>query len=145
MWKPQIHNPSPKNCISSNPGLMLGPLVPEWECLPVELPVGSSLPNFKPGTEIDMSDIQKNLQNLYEYNVMLREKLLAIYASSSGNECVVSDKGSSQGHKIQEFVAGISLGKGVVYLMKEESGLDYSQSLAHGKHSRLKAQGSRLK
>ena len=40
----------------------------------------------------------------------------------------------------QEFVAGISLGKGVVYLMKEESGLDYSQSLAHGKHSRLKAQ-----
>lgn len=53
--------------------------------------------DFKPGTDIDMSDIQKNLQNLYEYNVMLREKLLAIYASSSGNECVVSDKGSSQG------------------------------------------------
>lgn len=53
--------------------------------------------DFKPGTDIDMSDIQKNLQNLYEYNVMLREKLLAIYASCSGNECVVSDKGSSQG------------------------------------------------
>ena len=45
----------------------------------------------------------------------------------------------------QEFVAGISLGKGVVYLMKEESGLDYSQSLAHGKYSRLKAQGSNEK
>lgn len=39
-----------------------------------------------------MSDIQKNLQNLYEYNVVLREKLLAIYSSSSGNNGAVSDE-----------------------------------------------------
>jgi len=26
---------------------------------------------------MDLSDIQKNLKNLYEYNVMLRDKLLA--------------------------------------------------------------------
>ncbi|XP_061357388.1 uncharacterized protein LOC133301725 [Gastrolobium bilobum] len=31
----------------------------------------------KGGSEMDMSDIQKNLKNLYEYNAMLREKLLA--------------------------------------------------------------------
>lgn len=29
------------------------------------------------GSEIEISDIQKNLKSLYEYNVMLREKLVA--------------------------------------------------------------------
>ncbi|XP_021681446.2 uncharacterized protein LOC110665557 isoform X2 [Hevea brasiliensis] len=31
---------------------------------------------FKGGSELEISDIQKNLQNLYNYNVILREKLL---------------------------------------------------------------------
>ncbi|XP_058737441.1 uncharacterized protein LOC131609679 [Vicia villosa] len=31
----------------------------------------------KSGSEMDMSDVQKNLENLYEYNAMLRERLLA--------------------------------------------------------------------
>lgn len=31
----------------------------------------------KNGSEMDMSDVQKNLKNLYEYNAMLRERLLA--------------------------------------------------------------------
>ncbi|GFS30159.1 hypothetical protein Acr_00g0010500 [Actinidia rufa] len=50
---------------------------------------------FKAGSEISMSDIKKNFQSLYEYNVMLREKLvstesmlqsLTTKASSSGAE-----------------------------------------------------------
>ncbi|XP_057962450.1 uncharacterized protein LOC131154015 [Malania oleifera] len=32
---------------------------------------------YKPGSEISLSDIQQNLQNLYEYNVMLRDKFVA--------------------------------------------------------------------
>ncbi|KAA8533439.1 hypothetical protein F0562_031127 [Nyssa sinensis] len=32
---------------------------------------------FKAGSEINMSDIQKNLQDLYEYNAMLRNKLVS--------------------------------------------------------------------
>ncbi|CAJ1822226.1 unnamed protein product [Sphenostylis stenocarpa] len=32
---------------------------------------------IKDGSEMDLSDIQKNLKNLYEYNVMLRDKLIA--------------------------------------------------------------------
>lgn len=47
---------------------------------------------IKGGSGMDMSDIQKNLKNLYEYNVMLREKLLAaqalLHASSSKNSSV---------------------------------------------------------
>lgn len=57
------------------------------------------LADFKPGSEIDMSDIQKNLQNLYEYNVMLREKLLAVYSSRSGDEGAASEKDGAQGRK----------------------------------------------
>lgn len=40
-----------------------------------------SVAEFKAGSEMDMSDIQKNLTSLYEYNVMLREKLLAAQSS----------------------------------------------------------------
>lgn len=29
---------------------------------------------------MDMSDVQKNLRNLYEYNVMLRDKLIAAHS-----------------------------------------------------------------
>ncbi|KAF5743772.1 hypothetical protein HS088_TW08G00359 [Tripterygium wilfordii] len=32
---------------------------------------------LKPSSEVGINDIQKNLQNLYDYNVMLREKLVA--------------------------------------------------------------------
>ena len=32
---------------------------------------------FEAGSEMEISDIQKNLRNLCEYNVMLREKLVA--------------------------------------------------------------------
>uniref|UniRef100_A0A5B7AKP0 Uncharacterized protein n=1 Tax=Davidia involucrata TaxID=16924 RepID=A0A5B7AKP0_DAVIN len=58
------------------------------------LPPPSSL-EFKAGSEINMFDVQKNLQDLYEYNAMLREKLVAaqsmvhaltIKASSSAPE-----------------------------------------------------------
>ena len=50
---------------------------------------------FKAGSEISMSDINKNFQSLYDYNVMLRERLvsaqcmlqsLTMKASSSGAE-----------------------------------------------------------
>lgn len=32
---------------------------------------------LKPSSEMDMSDVHENLKSLYEYNVMLREKLMA--------------------------------------------------------------------
>ncbi|PSS05040.1 Stoned B-like protein [Actinidia chinensis var. chinensis] len=58
------------------------------------LPPPPSL-EFKAGSEISMSDINKNFQSLYDYNVMLRERLvsaqcmlqsLTMKASSSGAE-----------------------------------------------------------
>lgn len=33
-------------------------------------------PKLDGGSSADMSDIQKNLQNLYEYNTLLRDKLV---------------------------------------------------------------------
>ncbi|XP_062109639.1 uncharacterized protein LOC133821213 isoform X2 [Humulus lupulus] len=33
---------------------------------------------LKDSSEMDMSDVQKNLKCLYEYNVMLREKFLSV-------------------------------------------------------------------
>ncbi|TKY65369.1 monocopper oxidase protein SKU5 [Spatholobus suberectus] len=49
---------------------------------------------MKGGSEMDMSDIQKNLKNLYEYNVMLRNKLLAaqslLHSSSSRHSSSVN-------------------------------------------------------
>uniref|UniRef100_A0A7N2QY07 Uncharacterized protein n=1 Tax=Quercus lobata TaxID=97700 RepID=A0A7N2QY07_QUELO len=35
------------------------------------------IPELEAGSEMEISDIQKNLRSLYEYNVMLREKLVA--------------------------------------------------------------------
>ncbi|KAJ4955823.1 hypothetical protein NE237_012606 [Protea cynaroides] len=35
------------------------------------------LPEIKCGSEVDISDVQRNLQNLYEYNLLLREKFVA--------------------------------------------------------------------
>ncbi|CAL0304707.1 unnamed protein product [Lupinus luteus] len=40
------------------------------------IPLPSSL-ECKSGSEMDMSDVQKNLRSLYEYNVMLRDRLIA--------------------------------------------------------------------
>ncbi|KAL6278959.1 hypothetical protein ACE6H2_022560 [Prunus campanulata] len=40
------------------------------------IPPPASL-DLKDASEMDMSDVQKNLRSLYEYNVMLREKLIA--------------------------------------------------------------------
>ncbi|CAH1446529.1 unnamed protein product [Lactuca virosa] len=40
-----------------------------------DIPLLPSL-EIKPGSELSASEIQKNLQNLYEYNVMLREELI---------------------------------------------------------------------
>ncbi|PQQ14841.1 uncharacterized protein Pyn_39539 [Prunus yedoensis var. nudiflora] len=40
------------------------------------IPPPASL-ELKDASEMDMSDVQKNLRSLYEYNVMLREKLIA--------------------------------------------------------------------
>ena len=60
-----------------------------------KLPYCFVFAEFKAGSEISMSDIKKNFQSLYEYNVMLREKLvstesmlqsLTTKASSSGAE-----------------------------------------------------------
>ncbi|KAJ4968489.1 hypothetical protein NE237_015190 [Protea cynaroides] len=34
-------------------------------------------PEFKSSSGVDISDVQRNLQNLYEYNVLLREKFVA--------------------------------------------------------------------
>lgn len=36
----------------------------------------SVLTEFKAGSEFDMAEIQKNLQSLYEYSAVLREKLV---------------------------------------------------------------------
>lgn len=33
---------------------------------------------LKDVSEMDMSDVQKNLKSLYDYNVMLREKFIAV-------------------------------------------------------------------
>lgn len=33
--------------------------------------------DFKDSSDVDMSDILKNMKSLYEYNVFLREKLLS--------------------------------------------------------------------
>lgn len=35
------------------------------------------LAEIRPGSEISIQEIQENLKNLYEYNVMLREKLVS--------------------------------------------------------------------
>lgn len=49
---------------------------------------------IKGGSEMDMADIQKNLKNLFEYNAMLRDKLLAaqslLHSSSSMHSSVKS-------------------------------------------------------
>jgi len=51
---------------------------------------------FKDGSEMDLTDIQKNLKNLYEYNVMLRDKLLAtqslLSSSSSSHTSAVNNE-----------------------------------------------------
>lgn len=45
---------------------------------------------------MDLTDIQKNLKNLYEYNLMLRDKLLAtqslLNSSSSSHTSSVNNK-----------------------------------------------------
>lgn len=52
----------------------------------------------KGGSEMDMSDVKKNLENLYEYNAMLREKLLAaqslLHSSSSQHSSQVKSNGT---------------------------------------------------
>ncbi|XP_047167639.1 uncharacterized protein LOC124836513 [Vigna umbellata] len=50
---------------------------------------------FKDGSQMDLTDIQKNLKNLYEYNLMLRDKLLATQSllnSSSSSHTSVNKK-----------------------------------------------------
>lgn len=39
-----------------------------------------SVPEFKAGSDMDMTDVQKNIMLLYEYNAMLREKLVATHS-----------------------------------------------------------------
>ncbi|CAI8613234.1 unnamed protein product [Vicia faba] len=52
----------------------------------------------KSGSEMDMSDVQKNLKNLYEYNAMLRERLLAaeslLQSSSSNHSSQIKSNGT---------------------------------------------------
>lgn len=52
----------------------------------------------KSGSEMDMSDVQKNLKNLYEYNAMLRERLLAaqslLHSSSSSHSSQIKSNGT---------------------------------------------------
>ncbi|GJY87849.1 hypothetical protein Tco_0502477 [Tanacetum coccineum] len=59
------------------------------------IPLPPSL-EMRPGSEISIAEIQENLKNLYEYNVMLREKLVAtqstIHALTSKNSASSSDQ-----------------------------------------------------
>ncbi|GAU47058.1 hypothetical protein TSUD_181710 [Trifolium subterraneum] len=52
----------------------------------------------KGGSEMDMADIQKNLKNLYEYNMMLRDRLLAaqssLQSSSSNHSSQIKNNGT---------------------------------------------------
>ncbi|KAL4382310.1 hypothetical protein HN51_005928 [Arachis hypogaea] len=52
----------------------------------------------KDGSRMNMSDVQKNLQSLYEYNVMLRDKLVAaqslLHSSSSSQSSKVRSNGT---------------------------------------------------
>ncbi|KAL1322412.1 hypothetical protein HN51_067408 [Arachis hypogaea] len=52
----------------------------------------------KDGSRMNMSDVQKNLQSLYEYNVMLRDKLVAaqslLHSSSSSQSSKVQSNGT---------------------------------------------------
>ncbi|WJX82872.1 hypothetical protein P8452_65582 [Trifolium repens] len=52
----------------------------------------------KNGSEMDMADIQKNLKTLYEYNMMLRDRLLAaqssLQSSSSNHSSQIKNNGT---------------------------------------------------
>ncbi|PNY11606.1 hypothetical protein L195_g008217 [Trifolium pratense] len=52
----------------------------------------------KGSSEMDMADIQKNLKNLYEYNMMLRDRLLAaqssLQSSSSNHSSQIKNNGT---------------------------------------------------
>ncbi|GMH07650.1 hypothetical protein Nepgr_009490 [Nepenthes gracilis] len=58
--------------------------------LPVSMAQDNGIPplpplaEFKSGSSMDMSDIRKNIQDLYEYNAMLREKLVAAQSTLDG-------------------------------------------------------------
>ncbi|KAE8711574.1 hypothetical protein F3Y22_tig00110283pilonHSYRG00019 [Hibiscus syriacus] len=63
-----------KHCIGSNDGVAV-----QHQAFPVG---GDIIPppprlELKSGSEIELSDIQKNFQRLYDYNVMLREEFIA--------------------------------------------------------------------
>lgn len=60
-------------------------------------PIFSNSAEFGDSSEISMNDIQRNLQKLYEYNVMLREKLQA----SLSRDRVPVEKGSSSNSIVQ--------------------------------------------
>lgn len=54
------------------------------------------LAEMRPGSEISIAEIQENLKNLYEYNMMLHEKLVStqstIHALTSKDSASSSDQ-----------------------------------------------------
>ncbi|KAK8565079.1 hypothetical protein V6N13_020200 [Hibiscus sabdariffa] len=67
-------NDKTKYCIGSNDGVAV-----RHQAFPLGDDIIPPPPplELKSGSEIELSDIQKNFQRLYEYNVMLREKFIA--------------------------------------------------------------------
>ncbi|GMI88747.1 hypothetical protein like AT5G16520 [Hibiscus trionum] len=63
-----------KHCIGSNDGVAV-----QHQAFPLGDDIIPPPPplELKSGSEIELSDIQKNFQRLYDYNVMLREKFIA--------------------------------------------------------------------
>nr|XP_043611166.1 uncharacterized protein LOC122582790 [Erigeron canadensis] len=62
-----------------------------------DIPLPPSL-EIRPGSDISISEIQKNLKNLYEYNVMLHEKLVITQSTINALTSKASESSSDQRH-----------------------------------------------
>lgn len=63
-----------------------------------DIPLPPSL-EIKPGSEISIPEIQKNLKNLYEYNLMLREELVSTRSAIHALTSKASASSSDQRHQ----------------------------------------------
>ena len=59
-----------------------------------------STTELKDVSEMDMSDVQKNLKSLYEYNVMLREKFVAVQSVLHELATKPSSPGNTDNHDV---------------------------------------------
>ncbi|XP_071691221.1 uncharacterized protein [Rutidosis leptorrhynchoides] len=64
----------------------------------IDIPLPPSL-ETRPGSEVSISEIEKNLKNLFEYNVMLREKLIT--TQSTIHDLTSKASTSSSNHRHQ--------------------------------------------